>query len=155
MQKVTKEFTFAAAHLLTGHEGLCKNLHGHEYVVQVDVISTDIDYPVVDNGPAKAMVVDFKELKTICNELFDQYDHAFVYDINQIEQDQAESALIKVATDFQLRTVAFPGRPTAEKMSEVFYHQLNDKFTAMGLKVTEVRVWETPTSFATYNEGGC
>ena len=29
--EVSKEFTFDCAHMLTGHDGLCKNLHGHTY----------------------------------------------------------------------------------------------------------------------------
>ena len=33
--EVSKEFTFDCAHMLTGHDGLCKNLHGHTYKLRI------------------------------------------------------------------------------------------------------------------------
>ena len=30
--RITKEFTFETGHALYGHDGLCKNVHGHSYV---------------------------------------------------------------------------------------------------------------------------
>ena len=35
MLKATKTVRFDAAHILTNHQGLCKNLHGHTYRVDV------------------------------------------------------------------------------------------------------------------------
>jgi 6-pyruvoyltetrahydropterin/6-carboxytetrahydropterin synthase len=40
---VSKEFQWAMAHMLDGHEGLCQNLHGHEYKLIVTVTSKDAD----------------------------------------------------------------------------------------------------------------
>ena len=37
MTTVTKTVKFDAAHILTNHQGLCKNLHGHTYRVDVSV----------------------------------------------------------------------------------------------------------------------
>ena len=37
MLTVTKSIKFDAAHVLTNHQGLCKNLHGHTYRVEVSV----------------------------------------------------------------------------------------------------------------------
>ena len=37
MFKIAKEFSFDMAHMLDGHDGKCKNLHGHTYKLQVEV----------------------------------------------------------------------------------------------------------------------
>lgn len=37
MFKTAKEFTFDMAHMLDGHDGKCQNLHGHTYILQVEI----------------------------------------------------------------------------------------------------------------------
>ena len=59
MVTVTKTVKFDAAHVLTNHQGLCKNLHGHTYRVDVSVSRPD--------ESAGDMVIDFKDLKGIAN----------------------------------------------------------------------------------------
>lgn len=45
-------------------------LHGHSYNITVSVISDRLD----ENG----MVIDFKKMKKILKEYFDQYDHSMI-----------------------------------------------------------------------------
>ena len=72
MITVTKTVKFDAAHVLTNHQGLCKNLHGHTYRVDVSVAQAEDD--------DRDMVIDFKDLKGIANEVIcDRFDHAFIY----------------------------------------------------------------------------
>ena len=54
---VVKEFTFDAAHWLPNYPGLCANLHGHTYRLQIG-ISGKID-------PNTGMVYDFAKLKEL------------------------------------------------------------------------------------------
>ena len=61
MTIVTKTVKFDAAHVLTNHRGLCKNLHGHTYRVDVSVAQSD--------GDESDMVIDFKDLKKIAAEV--------------------------------------------------------------------------------------
>ena len=35
--RLTKEFTFEAAHMLEGYDGLCREIHGHSYRLFVTV----------------------------------------------------------------------------------------------------------------------
>ena len=37
MISITKEFTFDVAHFLPNHKGLCANIHGHTYKLQVAI----------------------------------------------------------------------------------------------------------------------
>ena len=72
MITVTKTVRFDAAHVLTNHQGLCKNLHGHTYRVDISVTQAA--------GDVRDMVIDFKDLKKIATEIIcDRFDHAFVY----------------------------------------------------------------------------
>ena len=35
--RVTKKFKFESGHALYGHDGKCKNIHGHSYQLEVTV----------------------------------------------------------------------------------------------------------------------
>ena len=95
MVTVTKTVRFDAAHVLTNHQGLCKNLHGHTYRVDVSVAQA------ADDG--RDMVIDFKDLKAIANEVVgDRFDHAFIYD----STSPAESEIAAVVTKHGMRAVA-------------------------------------------------
>ena len=74
--RVTKQFKFETGHALYGYDGLCKNVHGHSYKLDVTVIGHPIDDAEnVKNG----MVIDFGDLKTIVNqEIVHPFDHATV-----------------------------------------------------------------------------
>lgn len=73
--RLTKEFTFEAAHALEGYDGLCREIHGHSYRLFVTVKGT----PCADeSNPKFGMVMDFGELKRIVNEqILSRLDHAF------------------------------------------------------------------------------
>jgi 6-pyruvoyltetrahydropterin/6-carboxytetrahydropterin synthase len=71
--KVTKIFTFDAAHYLPGYNGKCRNLHGHTYRLEV---TCQRSYLV--NG----MAVDFSVLKDTVDELIiSKLDHSFLNDV--------------------------------------------------------------------------
>ena len=78
--RITKSFGFETGHALYGHDGLCKNIHGHSYKLFVTVIGI----PVQDNNdPKNGMVIDFKDLKKIVKtEIVDVFDHATVFNKN-------------------------------------------------------------------------
>ena len=74
---ITKQFRFEAAHTLPNHDGKCKNLHGHSYLLEV-TIAGDIQ----TNGPKEGMIMDFADLsKIVTQEIIDQWDHQFLNDI--------------------------------------------------------------------------
>ena len=133
MTKVTKTVRFDAAHILTDHAGLCKNLHGHTYRVDVSVAQeADGD-----------MVIDFKELKKIANEVIcDRFDHAFIYNT----KSKGESEIAAVVERNGMRTVAIPFRSTSENLAKMFYNDL--KATVPGLSA--VKVWETADNCVEY-----
>ena len=137
MFTVTKSFKFDAAHVLTNHQGLCKNLHGHTYRVEVSVVQPP--------DSTADMVIDFKDLKRVCEKvILDSFDHAFIYDSTSL----AESEIAMVLSKYGMRTVALPFRSTAENLARHFYEQLS----ACVCGISAVRVWETPDSCAEYRQ---
>ena len=136
MTTVTKTVKFDAAHILTNHEGLCRNLHGHTYRVDVSVSCAD---PLAEGG----MVIDFKELKRIATaEICDKFDHAFIYNT----ASEGEREIAAVVEKHGMRTVALPYRSTAENLARHFY----EKLIAQVPGLSAVTVWETADSCATY-----
>ena len=136
MTTVTKTIKFDAAHVLTNHAGLCKNLHGHTYRVDVTVSGIGV-------GGTGDMVIDFKDLKTIANEkIGDRFDHAFIYNTTS----EGEREIAAVVEKHGMRTVALPFRSTAENLSRYFYEELEGVIAGLH----SVKVWETADSAAEY-----
>lgn len=137
MITVTKTIRFDAAHVLTNHQGLCKNLHGHTYRVDVSVAQGD--------GETRDMVIDFKDLKRIASEVVcERFDHAFIYNT----ESAGEREIAAVVEKNGMRTVAIPFRSTAENLARMFFGEL--KTLIPGLSA--VKVWETADSCAEYRE---
>ena len=76
MISIKKRFEFHAAHRLPYHTGLCKNLHGHTYMLDVE-IGGDIQ----SEGPATGMIMDFGSLENLVQEVvLDYIDHHLLND---------------------------------------------------------------------------
>lgn len=71
--RVTRSFTFEAAHRLPWHAGRCRELHGHGYRLEVTV-----EGPLDANG----VVLDFDDVKAVVQrEVVDRYDHTLLNDL--------------------------------------------------------------------------
>lgn len=135
MITVTKTVKFDAAHILTNHQGLCKNLHGHTYRVDVSVAQSE--------GDDRDMVIDFKDLKGIASEVIcDRFDHAFIYNTESV----GEREIAAVVEKNGMRTVAIPFRSTAENLAKLFYNDMKPRIPGL----SAVKVWETADSCAEY-----
>ena len=64
--------TFAAAHSLRNYPGNCKNIHGHNWKIEVVMQSEHLD----DLG----MSIDFRMLKQETEGLLNTLDHTFLND---------------------------------------------------------------------------
>ena len=137
MITATKTVRFDAAHVLSNHQGLCKNPHGHPYRVDISVTQAEDD--------VSDMVIDFKDLKKIATEIIcDRFDHAFVYNT----KSEGEKEIAAVVEKHGMRTVALPFRSTAENMAKMFFEELKARLPG----VSSVKVWETADSCAEYRE---
>lgn len=143
MFKATKEFKFDAAHYLCGsYTGKCQNIHGHTYKVLITVKSTELN----DDG----MVIDFGELKECVKPIIEAYDHSIVVNSNPSEGSAKREEFIEILEQ-ETDVKHFPGNPTAENMARLFFERICEKLPT-GIMLENVKVYETPTSYAEYTE---
>lgn len=82
---IGKQFVIDAAHFLPDYNGLCKNLHGHQWKIEVKIKKR------VDRKTG--MVMDFKDLKNVVKEnIINLLDHHCINDL--IINPTAENLLI-------------------------------------------------------------
>lgn len=137
--RVTKIFRFEMAHALWGYDGLCKNIHGHSYILKVTVLGE----PITNESDQKlGMVIDFGDLKQVTKKhIVDVYDHALVLSKKApLEQFDHVDEMFdrKIWCDFQ---------PTAENLVIQFAEILN-KYLPDSVQLHSLRLYETANSYA-------
>ena len=129
--KVTKLIHFCYGHRLLNYEGKCRYLHGHNAKVEIELASAALD--------PRGMVVDFNEVKQKLQTWIDSaLDHKLILN----RADPVIPQLNALKEPF----VVLDENPTAETLAKLIFERSRSE----GFPVTEVRLWETPTSFATY-----
>lgn len=127
MYKLMVETDFSAAHQLRGYKGKCENLHGHNWKVQVSVISEVLN--------EIELVIDFHELKEITREIVSNLDHKIINNVYPFMEKN----------------------PSSENIAKWIYDSLKEKLKVKydHIEVSSVTVWESSTASATYYERGC
>jgi len=128
--KLNLKHSFDAAHRLEFHEGLCRNLHGHRWEVEVEIEAL----------PSDKWIIDFGEIKKIINEL----DHSTMLKIcpeNQILID----ALLIINKD---KLYLFDSSPTAENITFYLEKKIRQKINNLNIHPYQlkVKVWESPNA---------
>lgn len=138
--RLTKEFTFEAAHMLEGYDGLCREIHGHSYRLFVTVKGEPQGDP---DSPKLGMVMDFGVLKRIVNEqIVDRLDHSLMMR-NTLAAEDTMAALGARFT----RVVLTEYQPTCENMLADFAERLLGALPD-DIELHSLRLHETATSFA-------
>jgi len=137
--RITKEFSFEAAHALKGYDGPCKSIHGHSYHLSVTVAGT----PVAESGsPKYGMVMDFSDLKKIIKKnLIDSMDHALI-----LNKDYPVEDVQKISEVF-CNVIWVDYQPTSENMLVDFSRKIMNLLPA-GVRLHSLRLRETANSFA-------
>ncbi len=122
MYELTVEVGFSAAHQLRGYKGKCEHMHGHNWKVQISVITERLNE--ID------IAIDFRDLKKIANEVILPLDHAFLNDIFPFTEKN----------------------PSSENIAKWIYDSIKKRINNDGVRVTAVTVWESDTVSASYYE---
>lgn len=130
---IFKDFEFAAAHAIRGHQGGCQNLHGHNYRVRVHVSARELD--------RLSMVIDFADLKAVIAEAAGRFDHRVINEIPPF--DRINTTAERIAGHLY--------REVSERLAERLAQEGGEEAAAR-VAVERVEVWETPTSCAIYEE---
>jgi 6-pyruvoyltetrahydropterin/6-carboxytetrahydropterin synthase len=133
--KIAKEFRWEMGHRLPFHQGLCRNLHGHSYKMDVEIIGT-----VNESG----MIIDFYDLGKVIKPIIDIYDHAFLCWEN-------DKPLKEFLEKQDMKRVIVTYHSTVENICsdliEKIYGGLK-KLQGYHFQKLCVKIFETPNSFA-------
>jgi 6-pyruvoyltetrahydropterin/6-carboxytetrahydropterin synthase len=132
MYLVTKRIEFCYGHRLLDYDGICKHPHGHNAVAEIEVRTDNLD--------ARNMVADFGDIKRLVKGWVDrELDHKMI-----LRQDDP---LVKPLQALGEPVFLLESNPTVERIARLLF----DQGRALGLDIVTVRVWETPSSFASYS----
>ncbi len=131
MYQISKEISFCYGHRLLNYNGKCANLHGHNGLAAITIESSQLD--------ERGMVMDFAEIKATISRWIDEtLDHRML-----LHKDDPILPHIRKLNE---PVFVMDENPTAENIARTIF-----EFAAsQGYRVTEVKLWETPSSCATY-----
>lgn len=131
MFRVTTEIHFAYGHRLLDYDGKCAHPHGHNGRVEIELASETLD--------RADMAVDFTLLKHTVQDWVDQHiDHKMIL--------RRDDPLVPALEGLGEPVYVMEHNPTAESLARLIF----DVAIKHGFPVVQVRFWESPTSFATF-----
>ena len=134
MYSVTKRIEFCYGHRLLDYDGICKHPHGHNAVAEIEVETGSLD--------DRNMVCDFSDIKRVVKGWIDrELDHKMIL--------REDDPLVKPLQQLGEPVFVVTSNPTVEHIAKIIF----DYAASQRLPVVTVRVWETPTSFASYSGG--
>ncbi len=98
----------ASAHFLRGYEGKCKNLHGHNWKVEVAILGQQLDNV--------GMVADFAILKKKLKDFLFNLDHVCLNDLEYFKQ----------------------ANPTSENIAKYIYENFSKLIAPLSIKRVQV-----------------
>ena len=134
---------FEAAHLLPGHQGHCKNLHGHSYYFKATITSR--------NSVEFGMIMDYSLLKQAMKAIMP--DHMYLH----FKGNEISEKIVAVLDEYGLAYKTYNFATSVENMAPELLRELqdyiNNELNLKDIKVTEVEVHETKNSECNYHEG--
>lgn len=136
--KVHRYHDISCGHRVHGHEGKCRNLHGHNYRIHFTCVAEDGALDGVGR------VIDFSQVKAkLCMWVEEHWDHRFLI----WEEDPMKSSLLELDPT----VVVVPFNPTAENIAQYLVEVVGPaQLAGTGIKLSEVVVEETRKCFASY-----
>ena len=138
--KVSKRFRWEAAHRLPWHTQGCQHLHGHSYVMWIELDGTP-DH--------RGMVIDFKDIKKVINPLIEEWDHSILV-------DESDHELLQAIDLLQSKYYLFPCDTSSENLclyvADYLKKNALDLLKAHHISSMTIRVQETETCYAEHVE---
>jgi len=122
MYEIFIEDSFSAAHQIRKYGGNCEKLHGHNWKVKVFVKTEKLD--------KRGIGIDFRELKNKVKEILSLVDHKDLGEISPFDEEN----------------------PTSENIARFIFGKLSNNINSGNLKVSKIKVHETPGTGVIYSE---
>jgi 6-pyruvoyltetrahydropterin/6-carboxytetrahydropterin synthase len=120
--EICVEAEFSAAHSLAGYDGNCRQVHGHNWTVEVSVRCRELN----DIG----ISIDFRNVKQTIRDIIKNIDHSYLNEHPEFKDTN----------------------PSSENIARFLYRELGEKINSDAAKVSKVRVSETRSSGVYYWE---
>ncbi len=120
MYEITVYSHFSGAHRLRCLQGRCEALHGHNWKIEVCVVSNRLN--------REGIVIDFKVLKQKVGKILETLDHTYLNDLAPFAKRE----------------------PSSECISKYIFDKLKAELKRYSVKVKRVTAWESDTASATY-----
>lgn len=131
--RVTVRIHFCYGHRLLDYEGACAHPHGHNGLVEITLESEALD--------RRGMVMDFGDVRREIKGWIDRtMDHQMIV--------RKDDPMVAWLVDQGEPHLLLDDNPTAETIARTIYEHA----AGQGHPVVSVKLWETPTSYATYRE---
>ncbi len=111
---------FSGAHRLRLLHGKCEELHGHNWKIEVSVISQRLG--------KEGIVIDFGVLKKTLERVLGPLDHRYLNELPYFTERE----------------------PSSENIARYIFDRLKEEMPAQPPRLTRVSAWESETSRATY-----
>ncbi|MEN6294205.1 MAG: 6-carboxytetrahydropterin synthase [Methanobacterium sp.] len=141
MFRIKKSFKLPIGHRLMKHNGLCKNIHGHN--IKIDI---QLSCHGLDNND---MVMDFGIISNLVGHIITGLDHATLLN----KEDEESIKYVKTCGYEDKKLFVFPSDPTAEYLAYWIYDQLKPRIPNKYINLDYVAVWESDDAVAIFD--GC
>ncbi len=140
MIQCVRKIQFCAGHRVMAHESKCRNLHGHQYELEIFATSDQLDH--------LGRVIDFSVLKGKIGGWVDRYwDHGFIL----FGADTEAWAAVESVSGQKM--FSLPYNPTAENIAWYMLKTVCPELMAgTGVRVWKVVCHETPNCRAEASE---
>ena len=120
MYEVTVYSHFSGAHRLRSLRSQCENLHGHNWRIEVSVVSNRLN--------RGGIVLDFGILKQKVEKALQTLDHTYLNDLPSFSEKE----------------------PSSENIAKYLFDKLKAALSRYPVKLKRVTAWESDTASATY-----
>ena len=137
MLQVTKIFRFETAHAIHGYSGLCKNIHGHSYVLHVTIAAQDSNDEYLSSP---GFIFDFKDLKHLVNKtIIHNLDHCIILSEDFLKQHTFANSLENLTI--------WKMEPSAENIL-LYIRKVLQKELPQNVVLRKLKIYETNDSYA-------
>ncbi len=121
MYEITVYSHFSGAHRLRCLQGRCEALHGHNWKIEVSVVSNRLN--------REGIVLDFGVLKQKVEKILKTLDHTYLNELPHFAKRE----------------------PSSECIAKYIFDRLKTELKRYSVKVRRVTAWESDTASATYS----